>query len=250
MKTNQPISTISYNTTPFLKSTLERLVKQKILSFATWIEHKPEEDENKPHKHVYMIPSKSIQTDDLRDLFAEIDPNNVKPLGVMPFQKSKFEDWYLYGIHDKAYLARHGQCRKYHYEPTDVKSNDEDYLQQLVREIQITNPLLSHLREVVDGKESLPQLMAMGVINPLQAQQVEKALNLMKYGSTFRNGREGHEHETPMAYEKRMKLETENNYLQHKNNELNMEIINLKAEITNLKKQIINLGGSVAYEED
>lgn len=134
MKTIKPTSTISYNSFGFLKGTLERLTKNGIIKFWAFIEHLPEEDENKAHYHVYIEPADRLDTNWLKTQFLETDPNNPeKPLGCMPFDPSKFTDWYWYGLHDVAYLASKGQSRKMHYSSESVISSDGEYLAEKVR---------------------------------------------------------------------------------------------------------------------
>ena len=67
MKTTMPTSTISYNSGGFLKLKLDELLKAKVIQFYAFIEHVPEEDEKKKHKHLYIEPAKSVQTEELRD---------------------------------------------------------------------------------------------------------------------------------------------------------------------------------------
>lgn len=138
MRTTKPISTISFNTEEFLKHTLDGLIKSRIISFYAFVSHFPEDDEGgtKQHFHLYIEPSKLIQTDDLRDMFKEYDFDNPeKPLGVLPFRNSKFEHWYMYACHNKAYLASKGESRKYHYTFDDFVSSDSDNLTFLSRSI-------------------------------------------------------------------------------------------------------------------
>lgn len=89
MQTAKPISTISYNTEPFLVQTLNALVKAKRIDFWAYIHHFPEDDEVKlkHHFHVYLEPSKRTQTATLKEEFLELDPNNEKPLGVLTFTR-------------------------------------------------------------------------------------------------------------------------------------------------------------------
>ena len=117
---------------------LNELKASKFISFWTFIPHKPEDDEagNKPHKHLYIEPAKRILTDDLREKLIELDINNpTKPLKCLSFRSSKFDDWYLYAMHDRAYLASKGQSRKYQYSFSDFYSSDEDELIFLVKSI-------------------------------------------------------------------------------------------------------------------
>lgn len=140
MRTSKPIATISFNTPSFLEQKLSELTKAGRLSFWAFIAHEPEDDEagNKPHCHLYIEPSKMIQTDELRGEFKEFDPTNPKPLGCISFRSSKFDDWYMYGLHDEKYLAAKGQSRRYHYRHDDFHASDEDDLLFKSRCIDLT----------------------------------------------------------------------------------------------------------------
>ena len=134
MKTTKPIATISYNTLPFLVARLDSLVKNDIISFYAVIEHFPEEDEKKSHCHVYLEPAKAVDTIWLHKQFIEVDPLDPEhPLKSLPIERSKFVDWYWYGLHDKAYLASKNQARKYHYSSDDMMTSDRDALDEKVR---------------------------------------------------------------------------------------------------------------------
>lgn len=139
MNTCKPISTISFNTESFLQQKLNELVDGKIISFYIYIKHYGEPNENrdtlKDHFHVYVEPNKRIDTMQLGEKFNEVDINNVKPLGVLPFQYSKFDDWYLYGLHDTFYLAKKRMKREYHYNMNDMVTNNEEYLKERVNSI-------------------------------------------------------------------------------------------------------------------
>ena len=128
MKTRKPISTVSYNTVPFLEGVLERLVKNKVISFYAYVVHKGEDDENgkKDHTHIYVEPYSSIETEWLDSQFIEPDPNNIKPLKCLAFRNSKFDDWFLYGLHFVPYLMKKGLTKLYHYEIADMRYSDED----------------------------------------------------------------------------------------------------------------------------
>ena len=125
MRTQRSFSTISYNTDTFLNQKLGELEKRRAISFWCWIDHYPEDDELKRHKHVFIIPNGQIDTDTVRKELEEIDLKDPlgKPLGCMLMRPSKFDDWYLYGIHDTAYLASKGQTRKHHYQESDIHPN-------------------------------------------------------------------------------------------------------------------------------
>lgn len=131
MRTTKPIATISFNSASYLKLKLDELKKAKIISVYHFIEHLPEDDEagKKQHIHLYIEPAKLVQTEELNGHFLEFDPEKPdKPKRCLPFRLSKFGDWYLYALHDTAYLIAKGQTRRYKYEHKDIITSDEDEL--------------------------------------------------------------------------------------------------------------------------
>lgn len=86
MRTTKPISTISFNSREYLALKLHELQKSGRISFWAFVEHQPEDDEagKKVHNHVFVIPSKMLQTDDLREELKEYDPEHPdKPKAVL-----------------------------------------------------------------------------------------------------------------------------------------------------------------------
>lgn len=134
MKTEKPISTISYNSVDFLEKTLNNLQIDGYISYWCYIRHNPDNDSTKFHSHVYIEPNGRICTDKLRSFFSEEVENN-KPLGVMPFQCSEFVNWTLYGIHDIRYLAKKGLTRTFHYSFDDIRRSDNEWFKQNVASI-------------------------------------------------------------------------------------------------------------------
>lgn len=126
MQTSKLISTISFNTPPFLMGVLNRLVKSGIIEYSHWIWHQPETDETKPHAHVILKPNKRLNTQALKSEFTETVTGEDKPRGVLPFRPSKMDDFILYGSHDVTYLIRKGQRRGHHYERSDWHSTEPD----------------------------------------------------------------------------------------------------------------------------
>lgn len=137
MKTSKAFSTISYNTADFLICKLDDLIKDNKIQFYAFVEHLPEADEKKAHKHLYIIPNGQFNTDTLKPYLSEIDTSNVlaPPLSIMPCQSSKFDDWYLYCCHDVLYLKSKGQARAYHYTIDDFITSSSDYLVELTHTI-------------------------------------------------------------------------------------------------------------------
>ena len=104
MATRKPISTISYNTEEFLKEVLDGWIDSHLIQCYTYIKHKGEEGD-KDHIHLRIEPNKSLDPMNLTEELKEYVEGSSKPLGVRPWRPSKEEDWFLYAIHDKNYLA-------------------------------------------------------------------------------------------------------------------------------------------------
>ena len=105
MATQKPISTISYNTEPFLKEKLETWLQAHIIQSYQYICHKGE-DGDKDHIHLRIEPNKKLDPMDLIEQLREYQLGKEKPLGCRPFRPSKEEDWILYAVHDSDYLKQ------------------------------------------------------------------------------------------------------------------------------------------------
>lgn len=128
MATQKPISTISYNTEPFLREVLERLYKAHIIQSYQYIFHVGE-DCDKNHIHLRIEPNKRIDPMDLSVDFLEFDPVRPdKPLSVRPWRPSKEVDWILYAVHDPEYLMiKYGEFEKGEklpYDWRDIKASE------------------------------------------------------------------------------------------------------------------------------
>lgn len=196
MRTTKPISTISFNTPDFLELKLNELLKAGRISFWSFVPHKAEDDEagKKPHCHVYIEPSKMLQTDDLKSEFKEFDPSNPsKPLSCITFKSSKFDPWYLYGLHDKRYLASKNQARKFHYSHDDFRTSDDDDLLFKARSIDLIS--LSPYADMEDAQRqgiTWSEYFSRGTVPLPQIALFERAWNLLLSNYTERNGRPGH----------------------------------------------------------
>lgn len=194
MKTSKPFATISYNSPEFLFNKLNDLVNRGKLSWFAFVKHYAEEDEKKDHLHVFFIPDGQIDTKPLGDLLREYDPTHPdKPLCVLPFQNSKFPDWYLYTLHNTEYLASKGQSRKYHYTKSDFVSSNEDYLtelEHLIDRSKINN--ITVVREAVENSIPFSTLVKEGRIPVQLISQYQKVYDLIVYNNTLRNGRFTH----------------------------------------------------------
>lgn len=127
MATQKPISTISYNTEPFLREKLEIWRSAHIIQAYQYICHKGE-DGDKDHIHVRIEPNKKLDPMDLMDELQEYQIGKEKPLGCRPFRPSKEEDWVLYAVHDEDYLKlKYGggeKGEKLPYKWQDIKVPD------------------------------------------------------------------------------------------------------------------------------
>lgn len=103
MATQNPISTISYNTETFLREKLETWIDAHIIQSYMYICHKGE-DGDKDHIHLRVEPNKRLDPMDLSAQLMEYEIGKSKPLGVRTWRPSKEEDWILYAVHDKDYL--------------------------------------------------------------------------------------------------------------------------------------------------
>lgn len=202
MITRTAISTISYNTDYYLYQKLNEKIQSGEIEFFCYINHLPEVDEKKAHKHLFVIPSSNIDTFKLQSFLQEIDlsaPDNP-PLGCILFRHSKFVDWYLYAIHDKDYLATKNESRAHHYTDSDIVTSSSDYLNELIHSSDFSKyKTFARLRDSVASGVPFRELVYNGFIPIQQIIQWKKAYMLLKYGDTeynencVRNGHEGHE---------------------------------------------------------
>lgn len=196
MKTRKPITTISYNTDGYLKTRLEELRKAKVISIWFFVNHKAEADEKKDHKHLWILPAKTIQTDDLYDELLEPDLKHLDkpPLKCLHFQAcNSFADWYLYSCHDKSYLLRKGQKRAFSYTIDDFVCSDRDELDEFVREIDMTDySAMGRLIEAKDQGLSFDEYLRRGSVPVQLFNQYQRAWEYLTFGGTDRNGRTTH----------------------------------------------------------
>lgn len=194
MKTSKPFSTISYNSVEFLTIKLNELVTSRKLIFWAFVEHYPEEDQEKKHKHLYLVPNGQIQTDSLFDYLVEIDPSNPlnKPLACVGIRSSKFFDWYMYALHDVEYLSMKGQSRKYHYDNSDVICSDRDFLYEEIHLMDMSKlKKIRALNQAVKDGVPFEELLMRGQVPVQQVYAFQKAYDMLTSYSTYRNGRSG-----------------------------------------------------------
>lgn len=171
MRTTKPVSTVSYNTEPFLEGVLNELVRAHKIAFWAYVKHTAEADEKKDHIHLYIEPNGKIDTMDLQDLLKEVDLKNPgKPLKCIDWRSSKWDDWYLYGIHYEPYLRMKFEERQFHYTEEDVKASDREDLENKVYRTMHSD-VLKHMRihaAMIEGC-TVEKLVYNGAIPPSQA---------------------------------------------------------------------------------
>lgn len=176
---------------------LNDLINRRKIAFYGFIEHLPEEDEKKAHKHLYIVPNGQINTDEVVDYLLELDPKNPeKPLGCIPFHSSKFTDWYLYSVHDKDYLASKGQSRKYSYRKDEVQVSDSDYFNEEIHRMDLSKlSKIKVLREAVENNIPFEHLLMTGQIPIQQVYAFRQSYDLIDNykARTQRNGRDTHQ---------------------------------------------------------
>lgn len=192
MRTSKPFGTISYNSDKFLTFTLNNLVESRVIDFWLFINHFPESDESKKHKHLFIIPNGIFETDKLKDYLAELVPGFDKPLTCIFCKPSKFTDFFLYSIHDEIYLASKGQSRVYHYSIDDFFTSDTDYFCELRHQMDISKlNRLQFLKEAASNGETFSSLVTRGMIPVQLINQYHVVYDLL-VSETYRNGRSSH----------------------------------------------------------
>ena len=134
MRTKNAVSTISYNSIPFLLDTLSTLVNEGIVEDWIFIRHDPEVDEKKAHIHLWLRLCRLTDTQILQSYFEESDPFHPdKPLKCISFQSTPcdpdptgIDNWIPYSMHYAPYLAIKGEAREFHYSIEDFTCMDPD----------------------------------------------------------------------------------------------------------------------------
>ena len=196
MRTSKPFSTISYNTSEFLKVKLDELIRRGVMDFWAFVLHHPEDDETKTHTHVYLVPSRLMDASTMIDYLEEFDASEplAKPLTCIIPQSSKFADWYQYACHDAAYLATKGQARRYHYGLEDFVASSPEYFSELRHQIDYSkNKVLQRVMDAVEDGRPLYEMVQAGLVPLNLIPQVRIVHEILLQGRTNRNGRSGHE---------------------------------------------------------
>lgn len=189
MKTNQPISTISYNSPAFLTKMLNELYEAHKIAFWCFVCHIPEELDDhtmeKPHIHLYIEPNCQLDTMDLQKLTEEFDPNFPdKPLKCIYFRKSDWENWLLYGLHDATYLKLKLEIREYSYTFDDFFCSDLDEFFERYNCALHSSKISEMLRlPTLLKTHSVPELVALGFVQPSQAYNFAMYEKLLQRGN-------------------------------------------------------------------
>lgn len=185
MITRTSIATISYNSVPFLVHTLDDLIASGVIEFYAFVDHLPESDETKSHKHLFIVPSSNIDTFSLQNQLKEVDLDHpdLPPLGCIMFRHSKFADWFMYCQHDRDYLAMRGEVKEFIYSKDDFIVSDKDYFNELIHTSDFSKfKIFQKLRDAVSADVSFKDLVANGFVPVPQIVQYRMAYNIMKYG--------------------------------------------------------------------
>lgn len=186
MQTCKPISTISYNSLPFLRSVLDNLIRLHVIDFYMYIHHIGEVDlfgeEEKEHTHLFVIPNRRINTSDLGDEFKEIDPHFDKPLKCITWNVSKSDDWILYALHDAKYLATKFETRQIEYNYNDIVASDYDELRRRYRQAYESSGYakMKNLYQYARSGGSLNKLLEIGAIPVNQVQAYDDFFKLSR----------------------------------------------------------------------
>lgn len=133
MATQNPISTISYNSESFLREKLELWRKAHIIQSYMYICHHGEVGKDgkkdKDHIHLRIEPNRRLDQMDLTEQLQEWTKDHPKPLGVRPWRPSKEEDWILYAVHYPSYMTlKYGEegeeCEKDPYEVDEIRTDE------------------------------------------------------------------------------------------------------------------------------
>lgn len=161
------------------------------------MKHKREEDERKDHIHLWIKPNTLIDTMDLQKHFLELDPNHPdKPLKCIDFRTSQTDDWVLYTMHHRAYLASKGETREYHYTCEDFMVCDEDTFEDTFQHALKGSEWAKRnqvLQSLTDGRLNPVELITSGIIPLNMASQLNAYKYLQTHYGLDRGGRANHE---------------------------------------------------------
>lgn len=196
MRTSKPISTISYNSVPFLCSTLSEMIKNHVISNYVMIFHKKEKDEKKDHIHLLIFPNKLLDTMDIQESLVELNPlEPTKPFKCIDFRTSVIDDWILYAEHFAPYLDFKSQSREFHYSYEDFIYYDEDAFDDLYAHAHKGSDF-AHKKQILTLMKSginPADLIGTGTIPLNMACNLRAYSNMLTENTLNRNGRANHE---------------------------------------------------------
>lgn len=131
MITSNSFAFISYNSYDFLLRVLQRCITDKLFSrCACWFHESLGSEKN--HFHCWVEPAHQIDTSKLVEKFIELtEDGGQQSIAIRPKCGSKWNDAYLYGIHDSAYLEFKGKER----ELVNIVSDKHIYLGDFKQDI-------------------------------------------------------------------------------------------------------------------
>lgn len=148
---------ISYNSREFLINVLQNFIDNGIfLRCACWFHESTGKEKN--HFHCWIEPSKQIDTSTIVEKFVERDIENdcEQSIAILPRCKSKWNDAYLYGIHDSEYLSSKGLER----ELVNIKNDNHIYLGDF--KVDIVQAEMFRLKKCLAPYARLKQLCLQG----------------------------------------------------------------------------------------
>lgn len=183
MATSLPLSTVTWNTPEYLAKVLDNHYKARDIQFYAFIHHYPDTDDivkgasGKDHYHVFIEPAYKVDLFDVRDWFDEVPEDSEKGIiRCLPLHKSKFDDWYLYILHDKDYLESKMQFRDFHYSVDDVISSDEFELHYRIGHIdysKIEGNRKNRIKKAIMSGCTFSELCMSGLIPVQQIKQYQ-----------------------------------------------------------------------------
>lgn len=186
MKTIKPVSSVSWNSEEFLTKTLNKLIDDHVVLFWFYVKHLPESNEGKEHFHVYIEPDIRIDTNEFRQQFEELPPKDSKEKDIirpLPFEKSNFDNAYLYFTHNKVYLNSKGFYKQY-YNYTNVVSSDDFLLQEKVGLIdfyKIQGSRANRIKDAIIHGVCFEDMVLTGLIPVQQINQYQKLYDILRY---------------------------------------------------------------------
>lgn len=184
MRTRKPISNVGYLTDQYLIDRLDNAVSDGLISFWSFIRHRADEDLKKDHVHIFALPANTIDTISFNERFIEVDPGNSLPLRLLRWNPSKWDDWYLYAIHDPDYLEMKRMHRNYRYSKEEIHCSDFDEMEYMISMIDYGNIFsLNKIIKAAENQMSIAQAITEGIIPPGQLNKYMNVFKSVKYDS-------------------------------------------------------------------